>query len=165
MRKTIRAKGCKQSFCYLENWDSEREKNGSMNKAKSKSVSGLTGINCILKNIKVKISKFKKYYELRTKKTAKCFNSGFSLIESLLSLSFFLIILVASLEFFISTRNHFFDICGAVDYSLQAEFDPKGELLCFMRDMSWYNTMCCQNLIGSLAGLMSVLKHALDERK
>ncbi len=110
MRKTIRAKGCKQSFCYLENWDSEWEKNGSMNKAKSKSASGLTGINCILKNIKVKISKFKKYYKLRTKKTAKSFKSGFSLIESLLSLSFFLIILVASLEFFVSTRNHFFDL-------------------------------------------------------
>ena len=37
-------------------------------------------------------------------------NSGFSLIESLLSLSLFLFILISSLEFFISTRNHFFDL-------------------------------------------------------
>ena len=37
-------------------------------------------------------------------------NAGFSLIESLLSLSLFLFILVSSLEFFISTRNHFFDL-------------------------------------------------------
>jgi type II secretory pathway pseudopilin PulG len=37
-------------------------------------------------------------------------SSGFSLIESLICLSLFLFILVASLEFLISARNHFFDL-------------------------------------------------------
>jgi type II secretory pathway pseudopilin PulG len=41
-------------------------------------------------------------------KKTKNTNKGFSLIESLISLSLFLFILVSSLEFFIATRNHFF---------------------------------------------------------
>jgi type II secretory pathway pseudopilin PulG len=44
------------------------------------------------------------------KKITKRSNSGFSLIESLLSLSLFLFILVSSLEFFVFTRNHFFNL-------------------------------------------------------
>jgi type II secretory pathway pseudopilin PulG len=44
------------------------------------------------------------------KKITRHSNSGFSLIESLLSLTLFLFILVTSLEFFVSTRNHFFDL-------------------------------------------------------
>lgn len=44
------------------------------------------------------------------KKVTKNSTAGFSLIESLLSLSLFLFILVSSFEFFISTRNHFFDL-------------------------------------------------------
>lgn len=44
------------------------------------------------------------------KKATKNSTAGFSLIESLLSLSLFLFILVSSFEFFISTRNHFFDL-------------------------------------------------------
>jgi type II secretory pathway pseudopilin PulG len=43
-------------------------------------------------------------------KNIKRSNSGFSLIESLLSLSLFLFILVGSFEFFISIRNHFFEL-------------------------------------------------------
>ncbi len=44
------------------------------------------------------------------KKVTKNSTAGFSLIESLLSLSLFLFILISSFEFFISTRNHFFDL-------------------------------------------------------
>ncbi len=47
---------------------------------------------------------------MQTKETAKNITRGFSLIESLISLTFFLFILVISLEFFISTRNHFFKL-------------------------------------------------------
>lgn len=43
-------------------------------------------------------------------KNSKSSDSGFSLIESLLSLSLFLFILIASFEFFISIRNHFFEL-------------------------------------------------------
>lgn len=55
-----------------------------------------------------------------TKKMKKHSNLGFSLIESLLSLSLFLIILVASLEFFISTRNHFFNLKNEQEVNLAA---------------------------------------------
>jgi len=50
----------------------------------------------------------------------KHFKSGFSLIESLLSLSLFLIILVSSLEFFTSTRNHFFDLKNEQELNMAA---------------------------------------------
>lgn len=43
-------------------------------------------------------------------KTVKITSRGFSLIESLISLSLFLFILVTSLEFFIATREHFFSL-------------------------------------------------------
>ena len=55
-----------------------------------------------------------------TPKLSKCYKSGFSLIESLLSLSLFLIILVTSLEFFVSTRNHFFDLKYEQEINLAA---------------------------------------------
>jgi type II secretory pathway pseudopilin PulG len=45
---------------------------------------------------------------------------GFSLIESLLSLSLFLFILLSSLEFFISTRNHFFNLKDEQEIDLAA---------------------------------------------
>ncbi len=55
-----------------------------------------------------------------TQKSTKNSNSGFSLIESLLSLSLFFIILIASLEFFVSTRNHFFDLKTEQEVNLAA---------------------------------------------
>jgi hypothetical protein len=67
-------------------------------------------VNCILIINKVNIKQFKEIFAVGTQKPTRGSNSGFSLIESLLSLSFFLIILVASLEFFVSTRNHFIDL-------------------------------------------------------
>jgi len=67
-------------------------------------------INFILKLNKVNLSKLKKDITAIVHKTVNILPAGFSLIESLLSLSFFLFILVVSLEFFISTRDHFFDL-------------------------------------------------------
>jgi prepilin-type N-terminal cleavage/methylation domain-containing protein len=47
---------------------------------------------------------------MQTKETSRNITRGFSLIESLISLALFLFILVISFEFFISTRNHFFNL-------------------------------------------------------
>jgi len=55
-----------------------------------------------------------------TKIKTKHINSGFSLIESLISLSLFLFILVSSLEFFVSTRNHFFNLKNEQEVNLAA---------------------------------------------
>lgn len=65
---------------------------------------------CMLKLNKVNIKQLKKRIGIMAQINAKQKNSGFSLIESLLCLSLFAFILVSSFEFFISTRNHFFDL-------------------------------------------------------
>lgn len=70
----------------------------------------INGVNCIIKTIKVNIYKFKENFKHMAQKPIEKPSSGFSLIESLLSLSFFLIILAASLGFLVSTRNHFIDL-------------------------------------------------------
>jgi type II secretory pathway pseudopilin PulG len=49
-------------------------------------------------------------FQIKAENITKLPKSGFSLIESLLSLSLFLFILISSFEFFVSTRNHFFEL-------------------------------------------------------
>lgn len=63
-----------------------------------------------LKLIKVNINQFKKILSIISKKTTKRSNTGFCLIESLLSLSLFVLMFVFSLGFFMSTRDHFLDL-------------------------------------------------------
>lgn len=67
-------------------------------------------INYIKKLNKVNISQLKKDFGHQAHKTYESASTGFSLIESLLSLSIFLFILVTSLEFFVRTRDHFFEL-------------------------------------------------------
>lgn len=81
-----------------------------MGKSKITAISSIYCLDCIIKIVKVNINKLKEGFEHMTKKPTKNAAAGFSLIESLLSLSFFLIILAASLGCFISTRNHFIDL-------------------------------------------------------
>jgi prepilin-type N-terminal cleavage/methylation domain-containing protein len=73
-----------------------------------------------LKIIKVNKNKVKEDFMLMAQKPSKRASSGFTLIESLISLSLFLLILASSFELFVSVRNHFFSLKEEQEVNLAA---------------------------------------------